>query len=126
MKDSGNAYYTRIVVRRPADPKRFNGTAIVEWDNVTNLFDAENVWFFDWEHMMRAGYVWVGVSPQTVGVTALKKWNPKRYGEFDVGKEVAATAAARRPGPRRHVLRHFHPGRRGAAAIPAPSTCCTA
>jgi hypothetical protein len=63
----------------------------VEWDNVTNQFDAENVWFFDWEHMMREGYVWVGVSPQTVGIAALKKWSPTRYGEFDVGKVVAGT-----------------------------------
>jgi Alpha/beta hydrolase domain len=91
VKDSGIPYYTRVVVRRPADPKRFNGTALVEWDNVTNQFDAENVWFFDWEHMMRAGYVWVGVSPQTVGIAALKKWSPARYGEFDVGKVVAGT-----------------------------------
>lgn len=85
------AYYTRVVVRRPADHKRFNGTAVVEWDNVTNQFDAENVWFFGWEHLMRAGYVWVGVSPQTVGVAALKKWSPGRYGQFDVGKVVAGT-----------------------------------
>ena len=91
VASSGLPYYTRVVVRRPADPKRFNGTALVEWDNVTNQFDAENVWFFDWEHMMRAGYVWVGVSPQTVGVAALKKWSPTRYGEFDVGKVVAGT-----------------------------------
>ena len=91
VKDTGQTYYTRVVIRRPADPKRFNGTALVEWDNVTNQFDAENVWFFDWEHMMRAGYVWVGVSPQTVGVAALKKWSPTRYGEFDVGKVVAGT-----------------------------------
>ena len=92
VKDTGLPYYTRVVVRRAADPRRFNGTALVEWDNVTNQFDAENVWFFDWEHMMRAGYVWVGVSPQTVGVAALKKWSPARYGEFDVGKVAAANA----------------------------------
>jgi Alpha/beta hydrolase domain len=93
-------YYTRIVVRRPVDPKRFNGTAIVEWYNVSNFFDAENVWFDDWEGMMRSGYVWVGVSPQTVGVEALKKWSPKRYAGFTVGKEVAATptSAPRPPG----------------------------
>ncbi|HVZ28300.1 MAG TPA: alpha/beta hydrolase domain-containing protein, partial [Rhizomicrobium sp.] len=93
-------YYTRFVVRRPVDPKRFNGTAIVEWYNVSNFFDAENVWFDDWEDMMRSGYVWVGVSPQTVGVEALKKWSPKRYAGFTVGKEVAATptSAPRPPG----------------------------
>jgi len=84
VQDTGHPYETRIVVRRPLDPKRFNGTAIVEWDNVTNQFDAENVWFFDWEDMMRAGYVWVGVSPQHIGVDALKKWSPVRYGDFNV------------------------------------------
>src|SRR5438105_4448643 len=43
--DKDHPYKTRIVVRRPADPKRFNGTVLVEWDNVTNNFDAENMWF---------------------------------------------------------------------------------
>ncbi len=46
VTDSGHPYLTRIVVRRPADPKRFSGTVLVEWDNVTNNFDAENTWFF--------------------------------------------------------------------------------
>jgi hypothetical protein len=93
-------YYTRFVVRRPVNAKHFNGTAIVEWYNVSNFFDAENVWFDDWEDMMRSGYVWVGVSPQTVGVEALKKWSPERYAGFTVGKEVAATptSAPRPPG----------------------------
>ena len=88
---SGQPYYTRVVVRRPADPRLFNGKVLVEWDNVTNQFDAENVWFFDWEHMMREGYVWVGVSPQTIGIAALKKFSPTRYGDLDVGKVVAGT-----------------------------------
>jgi hypothetical protein len=88
---SPQAYYTRVVVRRPADAKHFNGTAVVEWDNVTNNFDAENVWFDDWEDMMRSGYVWVGVTNQTLGVDALKKFSAKRYGEFDVGKAVAGS-----------------------------------
>src|ERR1700744_3565137 len=81
-------YVTRVVVRRPADAKRFNGTVVVEWDNVTNNFDAENVWFDTWENMMRGGYVWVGVTNQTLGVDALKKFNAKRYGEMDVGKAL--------------------------------------
>src|ERR1700742_480691 len=84
VKDGGHAYLTRIVVRRPADPMRFNGTVVTEWDNVTNFFDAENLWFFDWEDLMRDGYVWVGVSNQTIGVDALKKWSPERYGTLDV------------------------------------------
>jgi hypothetical protein len=81
--DSGHPYRTRVVVRRPLNDKDFNGTVLVEWTNVTNGFDAENVWFFGWEHMLRAGYAWVGVSAQQVGVNRLKSWSP-RYGALDV------------------------------------------
>ena len=81
---SGNPYKTRMVVRRPADPRNFNGTVLVEWYNVTNGFDAENDWFFSWEHILRAGYIWVGISAQRVGVNALKTWSPSRYGTLDV------------------------------------------
>jgi hypothetical protein len=103
MKDgavasTGQPYLTRVVVRRPADPKRFNGTVVVEWYNVTNQFDAENLWFFDWEHLLREGYAWVGVSVQTVGVAALKKFSPARYGQLDVGKPAAGTGQRVLPG----------------------------
>ena len=81
---TGNPYQTRIVVRRPSDPTKFNGVVLVEWYNVTNNFDAENIWFFGWENIMRSGYVWVGVSAQRVGVNALKVWSPTRYGSLDV------------------------------------------
>ena len=97
VKDGDHPYLTRIVVRRP-DPAHFNGIVLVEWDNVTNQFDAENVWFFDWEHMMRAGYAWVGVSAQTVGINALHKWSANRYGTLDVANHGASDAAgATRP-----------------------------
>ena len=57
---------------------------LVEWLNVTNGFDADNLWFFDWEHVLREGYAWVGVSAQNVGVARLVSWNPTRYAGFDV------------------------------------------
>ena len=82
--DGNHPYKTRVVVRRPADAKRFNGTVLVEWDNVTNNFDAENMWFFAWEHMISDGYIWVGVSAQNAGITALKKFSNDRYGTLDV------------------------------------------
>src|SRR4030095_4177896 len=92
--DKDHPYKTRILVRRPADPKRFNGTVLVEWNNVTNGFDAENVWFFSWEHMLRAGYAWVGVSAQQVGVTALKNFSTERYGSIDVNQGGTVTGDA--------------------------------
>jgi Alpha/beta hydrolase domain len=57
---------------------------LVEWLNVTNGFDAENTWFFSWEHILKEGYTWVGVSAQQVGVARLQTWNSDRYGSLDV------------------------------------------
>ena len=94
MIDGDHPYKTRIVVRRPADAKRFNGTVLVEWVNVTNGFDAENVWFFSWEHILRAGYAWVGVSAQQVGVTALKTFSMDRNGAIDVNQGGTITGDA--------------------------------
>jgi putative intracellular protease/amidase len=79
-----HSYKTRIVVRRPAASGKFNGTAIVEWTNVSEGFDNEVDWFHTAEHLVAAGYAWVGVSAQNVGVSALKQWSGSRYGTLDV------------------------------------------
>ncbi|TYB57445.1 hypothetical protein FXF51_40445 [Nonomuraea sp. PA05] len=85
--DTGHPYRTRIVVRRPLSPKRFNGTAIVEWYNVTNTFDYEVMWSRSFRHLLDEGYAWVGVSAQRNGVhtpAGLRTWNPARYGSLDL------------------------------------------
>jgi hypothetical protein len=87
-------YKTRIVVRRPKDAARFNGIAIVEWTNVSEGFDNEVDWFHSADHFVNAGYAWVGVSAQNVGVTALKQWSPARYGSLDVTDGGAVTGDA--------------------------------
>jgi len=60
-------YRTRVIVRRPADPARFNGTVVVEWMNVSAGESAP-----DWDYLnpalMRAGYAYVGVSAQALAV----------------------------------------------------------
>jgi hypothetical protein len=80
------AYKTRIIVRRPSDPKRFNGTVVVEWMNVTGQADSTPDFFQMQAEALRGGYAWVGVSAQFVGVQgsffALKNWNPARYGSL--------------------------------------------
>ena len=80
-------YGTRLVVRRPANTKKFNGTVIAEWNNVSNQWDQEVDWFQSHEHLIRSGYAWVGVSAQRAGLhsaTGLKAWSPTRYGPLDV------------------------------------------
>jgi hypothetical protein len=77
--DESSTYRTRILVRRPIDPKRFNGTVLTEWYNVTSGGDLEPDWIWTAEELLRSGYAWVGVSAQLVGVTALLGTNPSRY-----------------------------------------------
>jgi hypothetical protein len=81
------AYKTRVIVRRPVSAARFNGTVILEWINVASGVDQENDWWWSHEHLMRAGYAYVGVSAQARGLdspTGLKVWNRSRYGSLDV------------------------------------------
>lgn len=79
-------YKTRMLVRRPADPHRFNGTVVVEWLNVTAGFDTSPDWNFGRTELMRRGFIWVGISAQYVGVegvpAGLKTLVPGRYGSL--------------------------------------------
>ncbi|MDH2426845.1 alpha/beta hydrolase domain-containing protein [Sphaerisporangium sp. TRM90804] len=75
-------YRTRIIVRRPALQAAFNGTVLAEWQNVSAGFDLDALWSPD--QITRAGYAWVGVSAQRVGVDQLRGWSPARYGGLDV------------------------------------------
>ncbi|MCX2932028.1 alpha/beta hydrolase domain-containing protein [Mycobacterium sp. CVI_P3] len=86
---SGSAdYTTRIVVLKPSDPARFNGTVVVEWLNVSGGIDAPAVWFMAHRELVRRGYAYVAVSAQQVGIEggaslgmdmSLKKQDPERY-----------------------------------------------
>jgi len=82
-------YITRMVVLTPADRARFNGTVLIEWLNVSGGIDAPAVWFMAHREMVRAGYAYVAVSAQRVGVEggasllgadmSLKSQDPIRY-----------------------------------------------
>jgi hypothetical protein len=118
-------YTTRIVVLTPADPATFNGTVLVEWLNVSGGIDAPAVWFMAHREIVRAGYAYVAVSAQQVGVEggvsrggfdmSLKTQNPKRYAalhhpgdafSYDMFSHVAALILDAR---RNDVLRTLTP-----------------
>src|SRR5271166_5417194 len=61
------SYETRILVRRPSNPSKFNGTVVVEWLNVSEGESAPD-WDFLNPMLMRDGYAYVGVSAQKLGV----------------------------------------------------------
>jgi hypothetical protein len=76
------AYTTRVLVRRPSAPAKFNGTVVVEWFNVTAGLDASPDFGYVHAELLRGGYIWVGVSAQSLGVNATAKQDPTRYGDL--------------------------------------------
>jgi hypothetical protein len=93
--DTSAAYKTRILVRLPTDPKRFNGTVVVEWLNVSSGESSP-----DWDYLnpmlTRDGFGYVGVSAQSLGVDGgtgitsttgsslgLVHQEPSRYGSLN-------------------------------------------
>ncbi len=82
------AFKTRMLVYRPSDPARFNGTVIVTWNNVTaghDLFGADSLELFE------GGFALVCVTTQKVGVEGLPPinqglagWDPDRYGSLAI------------------------------------------
>jgi len=110
---SSAPYATRILVRRPANPKDFSGTVVVEWMNESAGESAP-----DWDYLnpqiRNAHDAWVGVSAQSLGVDGgkslltggevtgtvqgLTQQEPQRYGSlhqpgdqysFDIYDQVA-------------------------------------
>jgi alpha/beta hydrolase family protein len=81
-------YKTRLLVCRPSDPTKFNGTVVAEWLNVSGGGDGSPGWFYLHRHLMREGAAWVGVSAQKAGIDGgglldsgqhLKNVAPERY-----------------------------------------------
>lgn len=124
-------YVTRIVVLAPADPARypqFNGTVLVEWLNVSGGIDAPALWMMAHREILRAGYAYVAVSAQRVGVEgggaslvgvdmSLKSQDPERYAPlhhpgdafaYDIFSQVGELVRDAGPGlgglPVRHVV----------------------
>ncbi|MDF0546429.1 alpha/beta hydrolase domain-containing protein [Sphingobium sp. H39-3-25] len=84
LVDGGHPFTSRILVRRPTDPKKFNGIVLLEWFNVSGGQDIDFLYAAIRKHLIDQGYAWVGVSAQAVGANTLKVANPARYGSISV------------------------------------------
>jgi len=101
-------FKTRILVKRPKDASKFNGTVVVEWANVTlghELIIADFPGIYD-------GFAHVSVSAQFVGLhgfdtnpLGLRAWDIQRYGSLahpgDSYSYDVFTQAGRAVGPNR-------------------------
>ncbi len=85
VKPAGRAdYKVRMLVRRPSEPRRFNGVLVIEWLNVSSMQEGAADFMLMKEEIERSGYAWVGVGAQASGINTprmgLKAWDPERYG----------------------------------------------
>jgi hypothetical protein len=117
VEEHGTApYRTRILVVRPSDPARFNGTVVACWQNVSAGVESRGPSAGE----IYEGYAWVGVSAQEVGLYGvpmgmarhgsrsrlpLVEHDPDRYGSLhhpgDQGSFDIFTQAGRAVGPAR-------------------------
>ena len=81
VTDGSADFRTRMLVVRPADPARANGTAVVHWLNVTAGYEKGTA---DDEELL-SGFVWVGVSAQQVGIDGRAPDAPHTPGEASRG-----------------------------------------
>ena len=102
-------YRTRVLVYRPVDPDRFNGTVVLHWNNVSAGYE---LFSGDTPELLEGGYAFAGVTTQRVGVhglptapQGLQAWDPERYGTLSIASDDDSfdifTQAARAVGPDR-------------------------
>jgi hypothetical protein len=113
VEPAGTApFRTRLLVLRPEDPGHFNGTVLVNWNNVSAGY--ENLGGGDSPEVFEGGYAVVGVSAQRVGIhgraidpQGLVAWDPERYGSltiasddysYDIFSQAARALVPDRPG----------------------------
>ena len=77
-------YKSRMIVRAPIDPRKFNGTVIVEWLNVSAGRDIDVDWDYGYNELLNEGFAYVGVTAQVVGINGLTAWDPARYGSLSI------------------------------------------
>lgn len=80
----GQPYTTRILVRRPADPKKFSGIVVAEPMHFTG-----NDWMFHFLHTYVMAQGHVGIEILTGNTDLFTAANPQRYKELEIANTQA-------------------------------------
>lgn len=105
-------YRTRVLVRRPEDPTRASGDAVLEALHPAG--DVPSAWPRTGRTILRERMSWVGVTQDVSGLRVLQHQDPERYAEFDIpefglGLDIVAQVATwlRDPGGPVRGLSHL-------------------
>lgn len=93
VKTANAPYATRILVRRPADPARFSGHAVVELLMAARRFDWGMMSGYLRDSLIERGDAWVGIT-MPASAKALQKFNPTRYASLGFANPNPSEACA--------------------------------
>jgi hypothetical protein len=79
VKGPGEAWTTRMLLRRPADAGKFSGRVVLELLSAADRYDVAPLWGLSHAQFMRAGDVWVGLTVQPAALRALQSFDSVRY-----------------------------------------------
>jgi hypothetical protein len=123
VKTPNAPYGTRILVRHPADPAKFSGTAIVELPNTARRNDWTMMWGFSGDYFMEHGDAWV-VMTLPGSSAGLRKFNPTRYADVSFASPGGSCGANNQPadledGLKWDALSQVAVALKGKAVLPA-------
>ena len=79
VKTPNAPYTTRIMLRRPADARRFSGNVIVEIVNAARRYDFPFAWGVSHDYFMENGDAFVLITLAQANLEGLKLFDPMRY-----------------------------------------------
>ena len=95
----GAPYTTRLLIRRPADPKKFSGNVVIEILNASAMMDIDRMWVNTWQYLTRNGDIYIGITSKGHVVDTLKRFNPERYAEINWVNPMPEREAPQVQGP---------------------------
>jgi hypothetical protein len=86
---AGHPYTTRMVIRRPANDDDFSGLVVAE---SMHPIGGAHAFEYNSVYIMDSGHIAVEVS--TIGVEAIREFNPSRYGDIEFTPEQTSEVLA--------------------------------
>ncbi|MGO9101936.1 MAG: alpha/beta hydrolase domain-containing protein [Mycobacterium sp.] len=81
----GHRYVTRVLARYPKKLASFSGRVVIEPFNTTYGVDRDALWLHVATLLQAQGDAWVGISVRAWSSEELKRRDPRRYADVDIG-----------------------------------------
>ena len=81
----GHRYVTRVLARYPKQLARFSGRVVIEPFNTTYGVDRDALWLHVATLLQAQGDAWIGISVRAWSSEELKRRDPLRYADVDIG-----------------------------------------